>query len=84
MNASDWALLTVVIVGDGLEINGVNVWKHKWRHLDCGALEVPHPNYPDQRHTLWPYVIESDNKAVMFCAGELSNCVWCFYVPKDR
>jgi len=81
MNQDDWTLLSVAIEGEALEIDGADVWHHEWRRLDIGILEVPHPSYPQQRHKLWPYVIEAPAGTVLFCAGELSNGVWCFYTP---
>ena len=77
----DWKLLEVVHDGEPLELEGANVWDFGWSRLDDSALEVPHPSYPSQRHTLWPYSIEVGGNTIEFAAGELSNCVWCFYVP---
>jgi hypothetical protein len=76
-----WKLLTVVIDGEHLEIEGVNVWEFKWQTIDEPKLSVPHPSYPSQQHELSPCYIESNDKKILFAAGELSNCVWCFYVP---
>jgi len=81
MNSADWKLLSVVGDGAALDIEGVDVWWHEWRRLDIGTLTVPHPSYPDQRHTLRPYAIVPEADPILFCAGELSNCVWCFHVP---
>ena len=78
----EWSYLSVVTDGEPLIINGTNVWDYEWKNWDIGTFEVPHPSYPDQRHTMWPYFIEINDKHILFAAGELSNCVWCFYVPK--
>jgi hypothetical protein len=78
----DWKFHKVVYDGDRLKITNVNVWEHKWISSDSDTIEVPHPQYPSQRHTLWPYYIEIEGKRIHFAAGELSNCVWCFYLPK--
>ena len=83
MNSADWTLLSVVTDGVTLEIGGVDVWWHEWRRLDIGTLTVPHPSYPRQRHTLRPYAITPDVDPILFCAGELSNGVWCFHVPAN-
>lgn len=77
----DWKLLTVVIDGEYLEIEGVNVWGFEWKDLDEKVLEVPHPSYPNQKHCLSSYFMETGGRRIEFAAGELSNCVWCFYVP---
>ena len=82
IKSKNWELLSVVTDGEYLEIEGVDVWMEKWSQLDVGTLEVPHPSYPNQRHTLWINCIESNDRSILFAAGELSNCVWCFYVPR--
>ena len=81
MDVKNWKLLTVVTDGQTLEIEGVDVWLEKWNKLDIGILTVPHPSYPAQRHELRIYYMESNDHPVVFATGELSNCVWCFYVP---
>jgi hypothetical protein len=81
LDPGDWALLTVVTEGNAVEFDGVDLWRQEWRSLDIGTLTVPHPSYPQQSHTLWPYAIERSGDALVFCAGELSNGVWCFHVP---
>ena len=81
LDPGDWVLLAVVTEGNAVEFDGVDLWWHKWRPLDIGTLTVPHPSYPQQRHTLWPYAIEPGGDPIVFCAGELSNSVWCFHVP---
>jgi hypothetical protein len=81
MDVKNWKLLTVVTDGQTLEIEGVDVWLGKWNKLDLGILTVPHPSYPAQRHELRIYYMESNDHPVVFAAGELSNGVWCFYVP---
>jgi len=77
----EWKLLTVITDGERLEINGVNVWDFTWNSLNEAPLEVPHPSYSNQRHKLSTCYIEDKGKRIIFAAGELSNCVWCFYVP---
>ena len=84
MNTSDWTLLTVTIEGEPLEIEGADVWMQEWRRLDIGSIDVPHPSYRHQSHTLWPFAVEHRGQPVIFCAGELSNGVWCFHVPANE
>jgi hypothetical protein len=81
MDAKDWTFLSVVTDGAELEIEGADVWWHEWRRLGIGTLEVPHPNYLRQRHNLSLFAMEPAGVTLLFCAGELSNNVWCFYVP---
>ncbi len=81
LDPSDWVLLSVVTEGNAMEIDGIDLWWHEWRRLDIGTLQVPHPSYRQQVHTLWPYAIETDDDPLVFCAGELSNGVWCFHIP---
>jgi hypothetical protein len=44
-------------------------------------VELPHPAYPNQRHRMSVYEIESGGRRIRFAAGELSANVWGFYVP---
>lgn len=81
ISTADWTLLTVVTEGEAVEVVGIDLWWREWRRLDIGTLEVPHPSYPSQVHTLRPYGIEVEAGTLLFCAGELSNGVWCFHVP---
>lgn len=83
MNPADWKRLSVVGDGAALDIEGVDVWWHEWRRLDIGTLTVRHPSHPHQRHVLRPYAIVPEDDPILFCAGELSNCVWCFHVPAN-
>jgi len=76
-----WKLLAVVAEGESLKISGADVWSIEWNALGSESLMVPHPSYPDQRHKLTTYYICNGESKIEFAAGELSNCVWCFYVP---
>jgi hypothetical protein len=83
LNAQDWALLALIADGQPLSIGDCDVWLNQWHRLGPGSLEVPHPNYPKQRHKLWPYYLLCDKEPLLFLAGELSNGVWCFHVPVE-
>jgi hypothetical protein len=65
------------------KINGINIWKYPWNDMDEPSFEVPHPQYPDQRHKITPYFIKTKGKTLTFAAGEVSNCVWCIYVAES-
>ena len=61
-------------------IAGVNIWNENWRPTG-ERLELPHPDYPSQRHAIHVYEVGDPQQPVIFAAGELSNGVWGFYVP---
>jgi hypothetical protein len=75
-----WTYVRTVFEGQDIDLDGVNPWDHKWERLD-GSIEVPHPTYPHQRHRLDIWEVAGEDRAVRFAAGELSNGVWCFYLP---
>jgi hypothetical protein len=77
-----WRDVHVGFEDDGLEIGGVEVWKHKWRATGEPHLNLPHPSYPNQTHPYRIYEIGDAGHSVRFAAGELSNGVWGFYVPE--
>jgi hypothetical protein len=76
-----WKTVGVVYEGDPIWIGGFNVWNHKWNLLKGPALELPHPSYPSQRHSMSVYEITAGGERVRFAAGELSANVWGFYIP---
>ncbi|HEY53393.1 MAG TPA: hypothetical protein G4N94_08050 [Caldilineae bacterium] len=76
-----WKFVNIVPDGQTLVIGGVNVWKHEWRSIDDDPIIVPHPSYPNQRHKMWLYKIETGAKKIVFAAGEYSAGVWGFYIP---
>jgi hypothetical protein len=77
-----WRDAHVGIEPDGLQIGGVEVWKHKWRRTGEPPLDLPHPRYPNQTHQYDVYEIEDAGHSVRFAAGELSDGVWGFYIPE--
>ncbi len=77
----NWEFVDIVADGQPVDLDGVNPWDHEWISLDEEPIEVPHPSYPNQRHKMWIYKIDTGKKTVVFAAGEYSNCVWGFYVP---
>ena len=81
LSIEDWTFRAVVTEGEPLELGGSNIWLERWNCLDVGVMQVPHPGYPLQRHKLWIYSIEKAVEVFLFAAGELSNGVWCFYLP---
>lgn len=78
---SDWVAVGVVSEGQAIRVEGVNPWSFEWQQLDETPIELPHPSYPNQRHSMWIYEIVAHGKLVRFAAGELSANVWGFYRP---
>ena len=67
---------------ESFEIEGVDVFKHKWKR--CGNLmaDVVIPRTGGRRGIENIYEIEtSDGKCVRFAAGEVSNGCFAFYIP---
>ena len=63
-----------------MNIGGLRIWNEKWRPTG-ERLQLPHPDYPTQRHTVHVYEAGDQTQPLTFAAGELSNGVWGFYVP---
>lgn len=75
-----WRFLSIGFDGAPVIVDGVDLWKHKWR--SCGQrITVAHPSYPTQRHAMDVYEIAFGGQTITFAAGEFSNGVWGFYVP---
>ena len=77
----EWKFIHICVDGQAVDIDGLNPWDYKWAAIDEPPVEVTHPQYPSQRHKMCQYKIVSDQKTVVFAAGEYSSCVWGFYVP---
>jgi hypothetical protein len=78
-----WREVHVGTEADGLEINGVDVWKATWRSLDR-CVWLPHPQWPRQIHDYVVYEIAEGMRKTVFAAAELSNGCWGFYVPEAK
>ncbi len=78
---SGWREVHVGAEGDDLKIGGIEVWRHEWRPTGEAALQLPHPNYAQQRHRFEIYELGPLDGPIRFAAGELSNGAWGFYVP---
>ena len=78
---NEWKAVGIVVDGDPITIGGVNVWAFKWRQVQEEPIELPHPAFPNQRHRMWIYEIETEGHQMRFAAGELSPNVWGFNVP---
>ncbi len=76
-----WTCVRTVFDSQELDLSGVNPWAYKWERVD-GSIDVPHPDYQHQRHRLDIWRIATERGSIEFAAGELSNGVWCFYLPE--
>jgi hypothetical protein len=76
-----WAFVSIGFEGDEVDIAGVNPWKVSWTDTH-GRVTVAHPSYPWQRHTMFTYVVAASDPPIAFAAGEFSNGVWGFFVPR--
>lgn len=78
----NWKAVGVVIEGQPVRIRDVDVWDHTWTQLKEPSVELPHPSYPLQLHSMNLYEINAGGERIRFAAGELSANVWGFFVPE--
>ena len=76
-----WRNVHIGVEGDGAKVEGLDVWRHKWRRVDVPPVQLPHPQYPNQIHEYFICEIGDTSAPVRFAAGELSYGIWGFYVP---
>jgi hypothetical protein len=79
---TSWKAVGVVVEGQPVRIRDVNVWEYTWTQLNEPSVELPHPSYPSQLHSMSVYEIKAGGGRIRFAAGELSANVWGFYVPE--
>ena len=77
-----WKAIGVVAEGKAFELNGLNVWSYAWTATTDDPVDLPHPSYPHQLHTMRVYEIRDRDRHAVFAAGELSANVWGFYLRK--
>lgn len=80
-DAIEWRHAHIGFSGDGLKIQGLDVWAQNWRSIDTPALTLCHPAYPQQIHRFTVQEIGEGASVVRFAVSELSNGVYGFYVP---
>jgi hypothetical protein len=78
---TQWEFVGACVDGQTLTIDGVDVWSHHWVPRGEQTASVTDPAY-GQRFTFHVYEIQMGKKRVVFAAGEFSNCMWGFYIPK--
>ena len=76
-----WRETHIGAAADGVQIEGVDVWKTSWRSLGYG-VRLPHPQWPRQIHDYPVYEATDGVRTIRFAAAELSNGCWGFYVPE--
>lgn len=76
-----WKFLHIGFSNDEVLVGGHNIWDHKWISMHAEPIVVPHPSYPDQRHTMDIYKLDAPGEP-LFAAGEFSNGVWGTYIPE--
>ncbi|ALF24355.1 hypothetical protein [Fusobacterium nucleatum] len=64
-----------------VELFRVNIFDYKWENTDTVAILDPKYN---NEYYLNVYKVIIDGKEYEFAAGEVSNCIWIFYLPKER
>jgi hypothetical protein len=60
------------------EIEGINVWEHKWLHASNQRAAVVDPKY-GQEFNFQIWKIEVGDRHIRFAAGEFSSNAWGFY-----
>lgn len=71
----------VVVEGGSIRLCGLDPWSLQWTPAPPWEVRLPHPSYRTQLHAMNVYRIQRDGRTITFAAGELSACVWGFYVP---
>ncbi|AKT54892.1 hypothetical protein ADJ74_03520 [Selenomonas sp. oral taxon 478] len=69
-------------IGEECFLFGVDVFAHEWTDTRK-CIRVHDPLY-GQPYTMNIYEITVDGSVHRFAAGEFSNNVWGFWLPKDR
>ncbi len=84
MQMKKWKAVGVVAEGGPIDIGGANPWMQSWKRAQDAAVDLPHPAYPSQRHSLRVYSIQAGERVVEFAAGEVSANVWAFCAPVEE
>jgi hypothetical protein len=79
---TEWKFCGACFDSEPFEIGGLNVWACEWVRVPNEVASVRDPNY-HQPHEFNVYNLVQNARAVRVAAGEFSNCVWGFYVPKQ-
>lgn len=77
---SGWKFAAIAMDGQRVSLLGQNLWSAKWLASSEPPITVAHPSYPNERHKMWVYYLDSP-RSIRFAAGEFSNGVWGFFLP---
>jgi hypothetical protein len=83
---SGWHAAHVGFAGDGLLLDGIDIWAATWRAEPVPPVMLPHPAHLHEIHRFTVHAVDDGARAARFAAAELSNGVWGFYrwiVPTD-
>ena len=74
--SGNWKLAACGLDGN-VELFGVNIFRQKWidTHERTCVKEISNP--------IWVYHVKIKGVQYEFAAGEVSCCVWLFYVRED-
>jgi hypothetical protein len=75
-----WRHIGTCVEGQRFDIEGLNVWSHKWICKKGELASVKDPLYA-QSKTFHVYNIIAEQHQITFAAGEFSNGVFGFYTP---
>ena len=71
---TEWRHIATCVEGQPVLVDGVDVWKHKWRQTGADA-EIEDPIH-GQGFVFHIYALTAGHRQVEFAAGEFSNGVW--------
>jgi hypothetical protein len=77
-----WEYHDISFEGQTKKVNGVNIWQYQWHQVDTKGFNAPHPQHVHQSHLFVVYCVNTNGNKTVFAASEVSNTVWCIYVPK--
>ena len=77
-----WRFVSIGFEGHKTDVGGLDPWDVEWKPTHR-RIVVAHPDYPDQRHAMGVYEAVGSSPPIIFAAGEFSNGVWGFFVPRE-
>ena len=70
---TNWTPIKTITDGEKYEINGINIWNHKWIDTEK-KINLKDPLY-GKKHNFDIYRIENSNVNIEFAVCEFSNCI---------
>jgi hypothetical protein len=77
----DWTFCDIGFENQTKKVNGKNIWRQAWEPLKVKPFEALHPYHEGQTHLFTVYRFNFKGGNVVFAAAEVSNSIWCIYVP---